>query len=159
MPVTSTPLTSPTRPALKESAIIRRATLRRQRGAIERSTAWFVLVLSVIGSIAALAGGFVPLIAGIMTRAPQWSAIIGGFMLQVLLTHLEWHYFDTPLVAWPARMVDTLTTAIGYGPLVIAALSAFLLARGVPLPLYAAWGIIGIVSFIAAYYPESRLVE
>jgi hypothetical protein len=143
----------------KESAVIRRATLRKQRGAVERASAWFVLLLSVIGSVAALAGGFVPLIAGIIGRTPQWSAIIGGLGLQAILTFLEWYYFDSPLVSWPARLVDTVTTAIGYGPLFLAALVAFLVEQDVAQAGYVAWGIIGGISFLVAYFPESRLVD
>jgi hypothetical protein len=155
MAVTSTPLTRPT----KESAIVKRATLRRQRGAIERWTAWIVLFVSVLGTIAALAGGWVPLISSIATLRPNWAAIGGGFGIQVLLTFLEWHYFDVPMVAWPARIVDMLTTALGYGPLVLIGLVGALVARGVPYPLYAAWAIIGLVSLLIAWYPESRLVD
>lgn len=161
MPVTSTPMASreaaPTN--RKESAIVRRATLRRQRGAIERTTAWIVLFVSVLGTIAALAGGWVPLIAGIIAFKPNWAAIGGGVGIQVLLTYLEWHYFDIPLVSWPARLVDTATTALGYGPLVIALLATLLASKGVPSPYNVAWAIIGVVSFLIAWYPESRLVD
>lgn len=143
----------------KDSAIVKRATLRRQRGAVERATAWIVLVLSVLGTIAALAGGWELLIGNILARTPQWSAIIGGFAIQAVLTFLEWYYFDTPMVAWPARMFDTATTAIGYGPLFIAPLLTFLVVRNLPQPLYLAWLIIGLVSLAVAWYPESRLVD
>lgn len=159
MAVTSTPLNRPAAPVGKESAIVRRATLRRQRGAVERSTAWIVLALSVLGTIAALAGGWTPLVIGIINLDPQWSAIIGGVAIQGALTFLEWWYFDNPLVAWPARAFDTLLTALGYGPLVLVALTAFLVARHAPAPLYLAWGIVGLVSLLAAWYPESRLVD
>jgi hypothetical protein len=143
----------------KESAIVGRATLRRQRGSIERYTAWIVLFVSVLGTIAWLAGGWMPLIAGIVTLRPNWAAIGGGFGIQVLLTFLEWHYFDVLMVAWPARLADTAATALGYGPLVIVGLTLFLASKGVPSPLYAAWGIIGLVSLLTAWYPESRLVD
>lgn len=138
---------------------MRRATLRRQRGAIERWTAWIVLFVSVLGTIAALAGGWTPLIASIIALKPNWAAIGGGFGIQVLLTFLEWHYFDVPMVAWPARLADTAATALGYGPLVIVSLATFVAAKGVPSPLYAAWAVIGLVSFLIAWYPESRLVD
>jgi hypothetical protein len=143
----------------KESAIIRRATLRRQRGSVERATAWIVLSLSVLGTIATLAGGWTPLIEGVVSRAPQWSAIVGGLALQIVLTFLEWYYFDTPIIAWPARTFDTITTMLGYGPLFSAPLLAFLIARGAPMAIYVAWAIIGLVSLAVAWYPESRLVD
>lgn len=156
MPVTSTPIAGRVG---KESAIVRRATLRRQRGAIERWTAWIVLFVSVMGTIAALAGGWAPLITGVVALRPNWAAIGGGFGIQVLLTFLEWHYFDVPMVAWPARIADTAATALGYGPLVIVALTVLLASKGAPSPYYAAWAIIGLVSLLIAWYPESRLVD
>lgn len=154
-PVRSTPL-----PSRKESAIIRRSTLRKQRGTVERATAWIVLVLSVFGTVATLAGGWTPLIASIVARTPLWSAIIGGFAVQGVLTFLEWYYFDKPLVSWPARVLDTLMTMIGYGPLVLVPLVAILAAKLAPAQAtQAAWGIIGLVSLLIAWYPESRLVD
>lgn len=146
-------------PAGKDSAVVSRAQLRRQRGKVERATAWIVLFVSVLGTIAALAGGWTPLIAGIISLRPQWSAIIGGAAIQALLTFLEWYYFDQPLVSWPARAFDAITTALGYGPLVIVSLVTFLVARGAPQAPYLAWGIIGLVSLAVAWYPESRLVD
>jgi hypothetical protein len=145
----------------KESAIVSRTRLRKQRGNIERATAWIVLVLSVLGTIATFAGGWTPLVAGIIARTPQWYAIVGGIALQVVLTFLEWYYFDQPFIAWPARGFDTLMTALGYGPLVLVGLVTFLVARGVPFAQvgYVAWGIIGLVSLAIAWYPESRLVD
>jgi hypothetical protein len=145
--------------AHKDSAIVRRATLRRQRGAVERWTAFGVLFISVLGTVATLAGGWLPLIAGIRALSPNWAAIAGGAAIQALLTFLQWHYFDRPLVSWPARLADTVLTALGYGPLVVAALIAALAAREVPLPFYAAWGVIGLASLLTAWYPESRLVD
>jgi hypothetical protein len=161
MPVTSTPLhsQSASRVVGKESAIVRRATLRRQRGAIERATAWIVLFVSVLGTIAAMAGGWVPLIASIRALQPNWAAIAGGAAAQALLTYLEWHYFDVPTISWPARIADTAATALGYGPLVAAPLIGALAARDIPLPFLLAWCIILIVSLLIAWYPESRLVE
>lgn len=158
MPVTSAPMGSTARTG-KESAIVRRSTLRRQRGTIERYTAWIVLFVSVLGTIAALAGGWTPLIASIVTLKPNWAAIGGGIGIQALLTYMEWHYYDVFFISWPARTADTIATALGYGPLVVVALAAFLAAKGVPSSGYAAWGVIGLVSFLIAWYPESRLVD
>lgn len=155
MPVTSTPLGA----TKKNSAVVRRTTLRSQRGGIERSTAWIVLFVSFLGTVAALAGGWTPLIAGIVALKPNWAAIVGGFGAQAVLTALELYYYDTPLVSWGARGVDTALTALGYGPLVLAPLTAALIARQVPSPLYAAWGVIAVFSLLTAWYPESRLVE
>ncbi len=143
----------------KASAVVSRERLRKQRGGIERATAWIVLFISVFGTIAALAGGWTPLISGIVTLKPQWAAIAGGLAIQVLLTFLEWYYFDQPMIAWPARLGDTIMTALGYGPLVFVALINLLASRNVPQFEYVAWGIIGLVSLLIAWYPESRLVD
>jgi len=156
MAVTTAPLVTP---RAKESAVVRRATLRKQRGKVERATAWIVLFVSALGTIATFAGGWEPLIASIRALRPNWAAIAGGVGAQALLTFLEWHYYDVPLVSWPARFFDTILTALGYGPLVAALLIGILTTRNAPLPFQLAWGIIILVSFLIAYYPESRLVE
>ena len=151
----------------KESAIVSRARLRRQRGAIERWTAFVVLLVSFLGSVAAFHGGWPPLIASIKALEPHWAALLGGVGIQALLTYLEWHYFDRPWIAWPARIGDALTTALGYGPLVVVGLSTALTPifqpdAATPTVIegdIAAWCIIGIVSLLVAWYPESRLVE
>lgn len=143
----------------KESAIVSRTLLRKQRGAVERFTALGVLFVSFLGSIVALHGGFPPLIASIIALRPNWAALLGGILIQVLLTYLEWHYFDRPLIAWPARLVDAATTTLGYGPLIIVPLAAALTSRAIPQGDLAAWCIIGIVSVLVAWYPENRLVD
>jgi hypothetical protein len=143
----------------KESAVVSRAQLRRQRGAVERWTAWVVLFVSFLGTIVALSGGWVPFLSSLRALHPNWAAVLGGLAIQGLLTFLEWHYFDRRLISWGARIGDAYMTAIGYGPLVVVGLAAALAARGAPAPLYAAWFIIGLVSLGVAWYPESRLVE
>lgn len=138
----------------KESAIVSRARLRRQRGAIERWTAFIGLFISFLGTIAALAGGWTTLIA-----APRLSPILIGIAVQAGLTYLQWHYYDTRLLSRPSRVIDAVFTALGYGPLFQAALMAAVTARGVPEPWYVAWAIIGLIAYGLAWYPESRLVE
>lgn len=143
----------------KESAITSRAALRRQRGAIERYTAWLVLLVSFLGTIAAFSGGWVALIAACRALNPPWAAIVGGIAIQGLLTFLEWWYYDRPLISYPSRVADAVLTALGYGPLVLTWLGAALDARGISEPTIAAWSIIGVMSYALAWYPESRLVD
>lgn len=143
----------------KDSAVVSRARLRKQRGAIERFTAFLVLFLSFLGSVVTLHGGWVPLIESLAAARPVWWALLGGIGLQLLLTYLEWHYFDRVAIAWPARVADTALTALGYGPLVVGRLTAALATEALPDATIPAWIIIGIVSFLAAWYPESRLVD
>lgn len=138
----------------KDSAVVDRATLRRQRGTIERYSAFVLLFVSFAGTIAAFAGGWSALIA-----APRIAPIVGGVVVQALLTHLQWHYFDQPHISRPARVADAILTALGYGPLLHAGLLSGLAGRGVPEPWYVAWGIIVGISYVLAWYPESRLVE
>lgn len=143
----------------KESAVFTRSQLRRQRGAIERWTALVILFVSFLGTIVALAGGWEPFLSSLRAYRPPWAAIAGGIGIQALLTFLEWHYFDRRFVSIPARVVDTVFTALGYGPLVLSLLSAALVERHVSEPIYVAWLIIGVVSYVIAWYPESRLID
>lgn len=143
----------------KESAVISRARLRRQRGAVERWTAWVVLFLSFLGTVVAFAGGWPALIESLRTWQPSAAAILGGLGLQGLLTYLEWHYFDRPLIAWTARGFDTALTAVGWGPLFAPWLIAQLTTRATPEPFYVAWAILGLVALAVAWYPETRLVD
>jgi len=143
----------------KASAITSRATLKKQRGAIERATAWIVLLVSFVGSIAVLHGGFAPMIDSLRAGHYNVGALVGGTIIQLVLTFLEWYYFDRFLISWGARVFDTATTALGYGPLFLAPLAAVLAARGVENALLPAWGIIILVSLGIAWFPESRLVD
>lgn len=155
MTVESRPLKST---QVKESAVISRARLRRQRGAVERWTAYVVLFVSFLGTVVALAGGWEPFIASLIALRPGVAALAGGIGLQALLTFLQWHYYDHRMIAWTARGIDTAFTAVGYGPLVLVPLVAFV-ATWTTYPLYLAWAIIGIVSLLIAWYPENRLVD
>lgn len=145
----------------KESAIVSRARLRRQRGAIERWTAFIGLFISFLGTIAAFAGGWPALIS-----APRIAPIVSGLAAQGLLTYLQWHYYDNRLLSRPSRVADAVLTALGYGPLFHTGLMAAVAARidipGTPpsdTAWYAAWAIIGLIAYGLAWYPESRLVE
>lgn len=157
----------PARPAArtnghhKQSAIVNRATLARSRTTIERSTAWGLLLLSVAGTVAALAGGWPALLA-----APSLAAIVGGLVIQGGLTYLEWAYYHSRVLSGGARLIDAALTALGFGPLFLAALTRFFAAAGVtsviagqPGAVVAAWGAIAIASYGLAWYPESRLVD
>lgn len=155
MPVTSAPMTS----VRKESAVVSRARLKRQRGAVERYTAYVVLFVSFLGTVVALAGGWELFIASLIAWRPSVAALAGGVGLQALLTYLQWHYFDRKPVAWTARGFDTGLTVAGWGPLFAPWLVEQLVARAAPEPFYLAWAILGLVALAVAWYPESRLVD
>lgn len=145
---------------VKQSAVVTREQLKRQRGSVERWSAWVVLFVSFLGSVVAFHGGWAPLIASLGTLQLNVSAWIAGLALQALMTFFEWHYFDRPLIAWGARVVDAATTALAYGPILFwLGLADALAARHVPDPVYAAWFVVGLVSLAVAWYPESRLVD
>lgn len=139
----------------KQSAIVSRAQLARARGPVERATAWIVLVVSFIGTIVAFHGGWAPILALQFSA----SAVLGGFLLQSLLTWLQWAYHHNRLLCWGSRIIDATLTAYGYGPLFITALTAYLASRGISESFYVGWLLIGLVSLALAWYPESRLVD
>jgi hypothetical protein len=139
----------------KASAIVSRATLDRQRGAVERWSALVVLVIGVLGTVVAFHGGWAPVLALHISTA----ALVGGLAVQGLLTYLEWYYHDLLLVAWSARVIDATLTAIGYSGLLVAPLAELLHGRGVDLAGSVSWVIVWLVSLLIAWYPESRLVD
>lgn len=139
----------------KQSAVVTRAQIERQRGAVERVLAFVVLLLSFLGTVVAFHGGWGPVLAFQISVA----ATGGGIALQIVLTWLQWSYRHVPLLRWSSIAVDTALTALGYGPLVVPWLGVQLAARGVGGSLYVAWAIVGLASFLPAWYPESRLVE
>ena len=66
----------------KESAIVTRARLRKQRGAIERWTALVVLFVSFLGTIVALAGGWPTFLAGWRILQPAWVRLLVGLLFR-----------------------------------------------------------------------------
>ena len=141
----------------KDSAIVSRDALDRQRGAFERLTAAGLLFVSFAGSIAALSGGWAGLIAD-----PRPGAIAAGVAAQLALTAAEWWY-GKGRGPWRYRLalcVDTALTGIGYGPLIIPWLTTYLAAHGVgSASTLLAWAIVGIASAALAWYPEWVLID
>jgi len=138
----------------KESAIIGQAQLRKQRGKVEQISAGVVLILSALGTIVAFHGSW----AALFTHF-SWAALSGGILIQVVLTYLEWHYYDQFYVSWSARGLDTYLTALGFGPLFVPWITEQLTARAVPQSFYSAWAIVAAVSLLIAWWPESRLID
>lgn len=141
----------------KESAIVSRATLDRQRGAFERTAAIGILFFSFAGTVAALSGGW-----SVLATAPRLAPIAGGIALQAALTAAEWWY-GSGRGRWRYRLaltIDAALTTIGYGPLIVPVLTPSIAARGagdMASPL--AWITVGVVSFLIAYIPERLLIE
>ncbi len=136
----------------KESAVVARASIRRRRGAVERWSAYIILLVSFVGTIVALHPG-----RWLDIFALQFSlyAVCGGILLQGLLTWLQWAYSERWRVAWTARLIDAVCTAWGFGPLI-------LLLAGITLPDLRATVLfyVGftVVCLFPAWYPENRLV-
>jgi hypothetical protein len=151
MPVTSEPIKR------KQSAIVSRATLDRQRGAFERLMAAGLLFVSFAGTIAALSGGWAALLAD-----PRPGQIAAGVTVQCALTAAEWWY-GAGRGRWRYRLalaIDTALTAIGYGPLIAPWLTPYIAGKGVSdLAPAIAWGIIVVASALLAWYPEMTLID
>lgn len=141
----------------KQSAIVSRATLDRQRGAFERFSAFVVLFFSFAGTIAALSGGW-----SALRTDPQIAPIVGGLVLQGIFTAAEWWY-GAGRGVWIYRLTlcaDSALTAIGYGPLIVPWLGAYLVARGAgQLGDVLAWLLVGVASLLTAWYPERQLID
>ena len=142
----------------KASAIVRRATLDRQRGAFERCMAIVLLFISFAGSIAAFSGGWAALLA-----APRAGVILAGIAAQVILTAAEWWY-GAGRGRWRYRLallLDTALTAAGYGPLLAPPLASYLADRGAGdlLAAFGAWAIVALASALLAWYPEMTLID
>lgn len=149
-----------------EPGVISRAAVRRSRTTVEKALAWGVLALSWLGSVVTAHGGWTLLLASI---SPAATAL--GLAGQAVLTYLQWAYDDIWWIAWPARMIDAALTALGYGFLFVRGLAALFRITGLdsvvwPLGWWQvttagliAWGIIYLVSLVAAWYPERTLVR
>ncbi len=149
-----------------EPGVISRAAIRRSRTGAEKALAWGVLALSWLGSVVMAHGGWAPFLA-----APSPAAIGMGLAVQAVLTYLQWAYDDNRWVAWPARAIDALLTALGYGFLVVSGLAALIAVTGLPNLLWplawwwvtsaglVAWVIVYLVSLLVAWYPEKTLVR
>lgn len=153
----------------KQSAIVSRAQLARSRGTIEKILAYGVLFLSFLGTVVAFHGGW----ARILNLQISLGAIAAGLLAQLVLTFLQWAYKHNRLLCWGSRLVDAGLTAGGYGSIFVPIFLAFLAGLGVGaeqvvvLPwlgstqvgLVGSWAIMGLVSLLAAWYPEDRLVD
>lgn len=151
MSVESKPLRS------KQSAIVSRATLDQQRGAFERFTALGILFFSFAGTIAALSGGWTAL-----ATQPRITPIVSGIAAQIALTATQ-YWYGSGRGPWRYRIavvIDAALTTIGYGPLITPWLTPYLAERGAGevAPLLA-WGLIGVLSFLVAWYPERTLID
>lgn len=141
----------------KESAIVSRATLDRQRGAFERMSAIGILFFSFAGSIAALSGGW-----SALRSEPRLAPIAAGIAIQVTLTAAQWWY-GAGRGRWRYRLalaIDAALTTVGYGPLIAPPLAGYFAAKGLAdmaTPL--AWIVVGGVSLAVAYFPERTLID
>ena len=136
----------------KPSAVVARASIRRRRGAVERWSAYMMLIVSFVGTIVALHPGRW---RDIFALQFSLYAICGGLLVQGLLTWMQWAYSERRQMAWTARLIDAVCTSWGFGPLV-------LLLAGITLPDLRAVALFyltfTVVCLFPAWYPENRLV-
>ncbi len=174
MAVRSKPLESGA-PA-SNSAVFDRAALEQSRGKVERLSAWVVLFASALGAVVTFHGGS----WAQFLNHPSLGRAAAGIGLQLVLTYMQWAYYRVRAVAWPARAIDAVTTAIGYGSLIHGAVVDSLVANGASAapvlpgidPAYvlgtvspwslaaaSAWVVLWLAALLPAWYPESRLVD
>lgn len=137
-------------------ALMSRKRLHKQRGPIERSTGLIVLILGFVGTIVTFHGGWEPVVRLHLSLAATGMAI----GLQVFLTGLQWWYYDKKALSWTSRVIDTGLNFAGYGyivlPLLTTKLSEHMDTTGA---LISAYVLHLLLSFLIAWYPESRLVS
>ena len=136
-------------PTRKQSAILTRAQLDKQRGAFERFSALGLLFFSFAGTIAALSGGWTAL-----RSDPHPAPIVGGITLQLTLTAME-YWYGAGRGAWRYRValcVDAALTTVGYGPLFVPFLAPWLASHGLgEMAAPGAWLIVAVAAFLLAW--------
>lgn len=141
----------------RQSAILTRAMLDRQRGAFERFSALAVLFFSFVGTVAAFSGGWTALV-----DAPHIAPIVGGLAVQTVLTAAQWWY-GAKRGPWRYRialLIDTGLTTAGYGPLIVPWLGAYFTTRGAgELGEPIAWVVTALLAAGIAWYPEQTLID
>lgn len=149
-----------------EPGTFSRAHLKRSRTGVEKAFAWAILVLGWAGSVSTAHGGWLATIT-----AFSLGATLIGLAMQALLTWLEWAYADVWYIAWPARAVDALLTALGYGFLFVGGMASLIAVTGVSSTRvfwlwwelspagWVAWVLIYLLSLAVAWYPEHTLVR
>jgi hypothetical protein len=150
----------------KQSALVSREALDRQRSTFERFSALAVLFLSFAGTIAAFSGGWSALVS-----APRLAPILVGLVTQALLTAGQWWYGARrgPWRYRAALLIDSALTTAGYGPLIVPWLGGYLARRIAPAGQVAegylvlaepiAWGLLVVASALIAWYPEKTLID
>ena len=141
----------------KSSAILSRSRhLAPARLGFERLMAGGVLFLSVVGSVAAVHGGFLP-----MVTAPKIGLIAIAIAVQAVITGVEWLY-SHQRVGWPYLItfgVDVALTVLGYRDVAIPRFADIAAWGGLPEPILVGGIALVIASGFIAWYPESALIN
>ena len=141
----------------KSSAILSRSKhLAPARLGFERATAGGVLLLSAAGSVAAVHGGFLPMVA-----APQIGLAALAILFQVIITGAEWLYCHQR-VSWPyllAFFFDVALTVVGYRDVAMPRFAAITAWLGSPDPMLTGGLLLVLVAGFIAWYPESALIN
>jgi hypothetical protein len=153
MGVRSTPLT-------KKSAIVSGAQLEAMRPWYERLIGLALLVVSFLGTMVVMNGGWARSLPWLDTFKPGWG-LAAGFGIQLLATYTEVTYRKNR-VSLPyatALLVDIGFTAAGFYPLFAVALLALLARLAVPMPVVISWVIIVLAAVALAITPEAILID
>jgi hypothetical protein len=149
------------KPQRKASAIIRGADIDAAAPHFNRIFSISLLILSFTGTIVAINGQW---------PNPWWAiwacsttAIVGGFIIQIVCTGAEWTWRNNKL-SLPyagAYTIDIAGTVAGFGPLFAPGIAASLIAAHIAqdLAYIITWGFIVVFSAWIAYYPEASLVD
>lgn len=142
----------------KQSAVVSSEQLAKTRGWFERILAGVVLLVSYLGTVFTIAGGVVPFLASPWEPVPWFGALLA----QGLLTALQWWYRQ--ISPWHpvycgSLALDVAATVWGYGWVIAPPLSVWIARQGIVEAPTAAWFIVMVVSFAAAWYPEHTLVD
>lgn len=152
-------------PRTKPTAIVSGETVDRAAIGLMRYGAIALLIVSFVGSIAAVNGGWDPVIKA----WPQpWEGVNPlaagvGFGLQWWITMIEWHkrHHKLSLLYIFHLAIDTILSFLGFypliGPLFASGLAKMGLEQGAAN--LAAGAIVAVLSVVLAMLPEQMLVE
>lgn len=135
---------------------IRRADLIARRAWFTWYAAWVLFALGWAGTVVAGNGGWGNVLSGKFSLAGTIIALL----VQSGLTYSQWCFPDHKVMVYVSRFIDAGITAWGYYSLVGVHLQSLVRSFGVDIStsLYVSIGIVYLVSFIPAWYPEKRLV-
>jgi hypothetical protein len=165
-PRTSTVRSKPVKQARsKDTAVIRGETVDRAAIGIMRYGALVLLLISFLGSVVALNGGWAPIINA---WPKPWQGVnllaaIVGVGLQSWLTLIQWHkrHDKLSLLYLTHLAIDATLTFLGYYPILVPFFAGGFVKLGMEPQnaQYAAYGLTTVLAVVLAKIPEEMLVD